>query len=746
MASLFKPVIVRYVVYLDAQGQRVSKGTEGAKPRRYIYLDAQGRLVSKGTPDAIRQRVSKETPGAIREKKRAVKYYGRYIGADGLEQRDPLDKNKDLAHDMLTERARAARREAAGLADPFEQHRKRPLAEHLADFRRAMAAKDGSPKHVEMTYVRLQTIFDGCGFRKLPDLDANRVADWLKDARENSRAAPIPSDGQGVASSYADIARHFGVGVGTITYWRKRGAPIKPRGRNDLLRIARWRRDFLKGDGISVATSNHYLTAVKSFGNWLVKSRRSPDNPFRHLSALNAKTDVRRERRVLSDAEFCALVSAARGSGQAVFGLSGPDRAMLYITAAYTGLRAGELASLSEASLELESKVPTAAVAAAYSKRRRRDEQPLRPDLAALLREWLQGKASKAPRPRAVVPMRETGQTSPGREKAPPRGKLWPGKWHDDAAEMLRYDLDAAGIPYEDPEGRVFDFHALRHQFISNLAAAGVHPKMAQTLARHSSIGLTMDRYTHLAVADAAGALDKLPALPAELTAGELRASGTAGAAGTAGARGATTTSGLFDRGDPSRTLENTAPSLPGVVRRFGKNPEATETGGAADVASNPVFSGAGDDPTRGAEVSKTGGVFMRRVAPNPDFSCPGVSASVRTVEPVESKKKRLTPRESKELGKLDRSCLPMPETRPAGFEPATCGLEVRCSIQLSYGRSVRCFTVFSWSFPLGVLGLIPVLTPRKLSREDRQASGPSLAKNQAGKSRPTTSRRRFAG
>src|SRR4028119_553215 len=26
-------------------------------------------------------------------------------------------------------------------------------------------------------------------------------------------------------------------------------------------------------------------------------------------------------------------------------------------------------------------------------------------------------------------------------------------------------------------------------------------------------------------------------------------------------------------------------------------------------------------------------------------------------------------------------------EARPAGLEPATCGLEVRCSVQLSYGR-----------------------------------------------------------
>ena len=31
---------------------------------------------------------------------------------------------------------------------------------------------------------------------------------------------------------------------------------------------------------------------------------------------------------------------------------------------------------------------------------------------------------------------------------------------------------------------------------------------------------------------------------------------------------------------------------------------------------------------------------------------------------------------------------------RPAGLEPATLGLEGRCSIQMSYGRSIK---LFNW-------------------------------------------------
>ena len=180
----------------------------------------------------------------------------------------------------------------------------------------------------------------------------------------------------------------------------------------------------------------------------------------------------------------------ATAAGTPFRGLTGPDRLVLYTLAANTGLRAGELASLTPGSFNLTAFPATVTVEAAYSKRRRKDVQPLRPDVADMMRDHLKGC---------------------------PKGKpVWPGTWHSRAAEMLRQDLAAAGIPYQDEAGRFFDFHAMRGQFISLLAASGVHPKVAQVLARHSTITLTMDYYTHLDVLDVTGALAKLPGLTAQ--------------------------------------------------------------------------------------------------------------------------------------------------------------------------------------------------------------------------------------
>jgi integrase len=73
---------------------------------------------------------------------------------------------------------------------------------------------------------------------------------------------------------------------------------------------------------------------------------------------------------------------------------------------------------------------------------------------------------------------------------------------------------DAPSVPSVDDRGHYADFHALRKTFITNLARAGVYPKTAQSLARHSDINLTMNVYTMVNVSDQAAAVESLPPLP----------------------------------------------------------------------------------------------------------------------------------------------------------------------------------------------------------------------------------------
>ena len=221
---------------------------------------------------------------------------------------------------------------------------------------------------------------------------------------------------------------------------------------------------------------------------------------------MNAEGDVRVRRRPLEEAELRALLAAASASAAVFRGLTGRDRAALYSVAMTTGFRVAELASLTPSSFDLAAEPATATVEAAYSKNRRSSVQPLPADVALALRDYLDGRAAAAP--------------------------VWPGGWAGDAADMLRLDLDAAGVAFRDAEGRVADFHALRHSFITLLQRSGVHPKLAQELARHSDIRLTMNVYTHARLHDLAGAVDGLPSL---LPAGRREGTAAAAATGTDG-------------------------------------------------------------------------------------------------------------------------------------------------------------------------------------------------------------------
>jgi integrase len=101
-----------------------------------------------------------------------------------------------------------------------------------------------------------------------------------------------------------------------------------------------------------------------------------------------------------------------------------------------TGLRYAEIKSITPESFALDNGHATVRVTAAYTKNGETAILHLPSDLAEDLRDWLVGR---------------------------PRG-LPTFAMPDKAAAMLRIDLQAAGIPYRDEAGLVFDFHALRCQ------------------------------------------------------------------------------------------------------------------------------------------------------------------------------------------------------------------------------------------------------------------------------------------
>ncbi len=443
------------------------------KPTRPYPLPAKAEILDKDGKPHVRIREGAKatlyplTKDRTKYLKPAAKWYAKYRDANRTVRCVPLSPNKDAAQLMLTDLLKKAEQEKAGVRDEYADHRKRPLTDLLTEYECHQRDRGNTSKQAGQTRRRCEIVFEGCGFTLLCELDATSVERWLSDRRA------LPKQ---------------------------------------------------KG-GLSPQTSNHYLTALKALGNWLVKARRLPENPFRHLAGVNVEVDIRHVRRALSAAEFARLVEAAR-SGIVYRGLPGPDRAVLYTVAGMTGLRASELASLTKSSFTVDADPPVVVVAAGYSKHRRRDEVPLHPDLVAELRSWLGSKQ--------------------------PRESLWPGKWAKQcsAAAMIRRDLEAARrawigesgtaaekqkreesdfLAYRHREEGIADFHSLRHTFITNLVNAGVMPKDAKELARHSTITLTMDRYAHVGIRDTAAALARLtmPTTQPGTDSATLQATGT---------------------------------------------------------------------------------------------------------------------------------------------------------------------------------------------------------------------------
>ena len=415
-------------------------------------------------------------------------WYARYRDANGVEKRVSTGcRDEQAASQVLADLLSEAEKVRSGILTPDESHAARyaarPLTKHFADYLDFLKAKTVRGRKVSAAHrgnveQQLDRLARECGFQRIGDMTRQRVIRWMNAQADTGVMAP--------------------------------------------------------------RTVNTHRAAMVAFCNWAVKNQRLISNPLEGLSKAD-ESEVRRKRRPLGLEEITALLEAAatrplldaltirRGKwkGQQTAKVRdvererlirlGQERVLIYKTLIYTGLRKGELASLTVSALHLDDERPYAELAAKNAKSGKGAGIPLRADLAENLRNYLADRLSDYRRRTLADGRTECPEALPGKMKLfnIPR----------DFVKVFDRDLLAAGLARKvenpetgktridkaDTEGRTVDIHSLRHTFATMLSKANVAPRMAQELLRHSDIRLTMNTYTHLQLVDTAGAVEALP-------------------------------------------------------------------------------------------------------------------------------------------------------------------------------------------------------------------------------------------
>ena len=382
------------------------------------------------------------------------RWWGRYRDALGIERRISLSTDKKTAQQKLNELVQQVEREKAGLADSIEVEMKKPITVHLELYHQHLIAKNDSPRHIREVMRRIKRVLEDRQIKTAMQLKAVEVEAFINDFRAEYHA--------------------------------------------------------------SLQTCNHYMRSMKSFACWMLRNDRLYRNPLESLTFLNTRTDRRHDRRYITMDEFIRMYDAAK-TGPPVEGISGYDRAMLYLLAAWTGYRKGELGSLTLRNfVGLDTDTPMIMVRAGYSKRRRDDKLALHPEVTDHFKKWLDIRQPASDN-EILFPISEA---SCGVERKTSdmmafdlmaARRFWIAETDDEDEQKKRHASDF--LKYQDINGKFADFHALRHMFITNLCYANVAPKTAQLLARHSDIKLTMQVYTHINAQEQVDAIKSLPGL-----------------------------------------------------------------------------------------------------------------------------------------------------------------------------------------------------------------------------------------
>ncbi len=403
-------------------------------------------------------------------------------------------RDEQAARAVLAELEKRSDKVRSGIRSAAEDsvidHQTTPLADHIAAYVDHQKAKGLNRVRVKNTESRLERMASECGFEQLADMTGHVFEKWLL--------------AQGVA-------------------------------------------------GMSAGNRNEYRQEWIGFANWCVRTRRVLTNPFSDVAKADAKVECRRKRRAMTEDELVKLLDVARrrplieaktirrGKRKGLLEanphpnvvqrleLLGRERALIYKTLVLTGLRRGELASLTIGQLHLEGTHPYVELAAADEKNRQGSQIPIRGDLAEDLMYWV---SQKRERYKYENHNPQLDDCPPAEGRAQSDGFSLASRLFNVPVGLVRIldrDLKLAGIPKRDDRGRTLDVHALRHSFGTLLSKGNVAPRTAQAAMRHSTINLTMNNYTDPRLLDVHGALDALPKLqlPVKQDAAELAARGS---------------------------------------------------------------------------------------------------------------------------------------------------------------------------------------------------------------------------
>lgn len=250
--------------------------------------------------------------------------------------------------------------------------------------------------------------------------------------------------------------------------------------------------------GLAARTLNQWREAAFSFCNWLGRIQKwLPRNPMEDVA--KASGDEKRVRRSLSENEIDVLLASV------------PDeRRIVYEFCLNTGLRAQEATDLEWQDVRMDSTTPHLCLRSRKVKARREQVIPLRADMLERLRAMRPEHATEANRVFPRVPSLLVWQADLRRAR-----KGWIEAAGEDAAERGRRERSDF-LKYKDAAGRQADRHAMRTTLGTRLSAAGVAPRMAQELLRHSDLRQTMKHYTDVKAFPLVGAIESLSSVCAK--------------------------------------------------------------------------------------------------------------------------------------------------------------------------------------------------------------------------------------